>query len=131
MKFIIEDQKEIEKVAKFILSIFNDRPILLFGEIGTGKTTLVKAIGKELKIKELIKSPSFNKMNIYDNKIVHIDAYNLKESLDTFKDYFEDKIVIIEWADLIGDFFEDFVKVCFKIEENKRIIDVKYKSKGR
>lgn len=121
---------EISLVANYIVSIFENKPILLIGEIGSGKTTLVKAIGKILKIKDNIKSPSFNKMNIYDNKMIHIDAYNLKESLDIFEDFFYDKIIIVEWANLYEDYFDDYIKVNLSINEEKNHVAEIKKVKG-
>lgn len=121
---------EISLVANYIVSIFENKPILLIGEIGSGKTTLVKAIGKILKIKDNIKSPSFNKMNIYDNKMIHIDAYNLKESLDIFEDFFYDKIIIVEWANLYEDYFDDYIKVNLSINEEKNHVAEIKKAKG-
>ena len=95
----IKSKEEIDFIAQLIINLtkdINSNYIFLKGDIGTGKTTLVKSIAKYLNEKETVISPSFNKMFVYE-KFIHIDAYNMKDqSLKEFEDYFENKIVIIE-----------------------------------
>ena len=108
----IKSKEEIDFIAQLIINLtkdINSNYIFLKGDIGTGKTTLVKSIAKYLNEKETIISPSFNKMFVYE-KFIHIDAYNMKDqSLKEFEDYFENKIVIIEWAENLK-FFPNRVK---------------------
>ncbi|UUD36922.1 ATP/GTP-binding protein [Mycoplasmopsis californica] len=92
-----ENQKFVDFLQK---SIKNVDYLFLIGELGTGKTTLVKLIGKLLGETKTVNSPSFNYIKIYD-KFVHIDAYNLKNGIDDFEDFFDDKLIIVEWANLI------------------------------
>lgn len=121
----IKTKDEISFISELIINMLKDtnqKYLLLEGEIGMGKTTLVKSISKIFKEKEEVISPSFNKMFIYEN-FVHIDAYNLKnKSIYDFEEYFDNKIVIIEWSQNLID---NFSNLGFKIEilyvdENKR-----------
>ncbi|VEU77817.1 tRNA (adenosine(37)-N6)-threonylcarbamoyltransferase complex ATPase subunit type 1 TsaE [Mycoplasmopsis columbinasalis] len=102
--FITQDLREVDVVAKYLLAnLTASKIILLNGELGTGKTALVKYLAKNLNINEVINSPTFNYMKVYPG-LVHIDAYNFTknaDALDEFYDYFEDNIVAIEWANLI------------------------------
>ena len=58
--------------------------ITLTGELGAGKTTLTKGIGRGLGIKKIINSPTFTIVKIYegDKTLYHFDAYRLEDSDD-------------------------------------------------
>lgn len=87
----------------------------LVGPLGAGKTTLVKAIGKELKIKPRITSPTFTLMHLFPAKLksgkkillYHLDLYrskNFKEAAALGLSEFWGKpetITFIEWGDKI------------------------------
>ena len=127
----IKSKEEIDFIAQLIINLtkdINSNYIFLKGDIGTGKTTLVKSIAKYLNEKETVISPSFNKMFVYE-KFIHIDAYNMKDqSLKEFEDYFENKIVIIEWAENLNDNFDlGFQIEILYIDENTRKYIISWK----
>ena len=111
---LIKKKDEVVLVANLVLNLirsFEVQFILLKGDIGSGKTTLVKEIAKVLGETSNIISPTFNKMFVYQD-IVHIDAYHLEnQNLDSFEDYFEDKIVIIEWAEKLNQKFLERLEI--------------------
>ena len=127
----IKSKEEIDFIAQLIINLtkdINSNYIFLKGDIGTGKTTLVKSIAKYLNEKETVISPSFNKMFVYE-KFIHIDAYNMKDqSLKEFEDYFGNKIVIIEWAENLNDKFDlGFQIEILYIDEKSRKYIISWK----
>ena len=89
-------------IALVLPTIKPESIICLKGELGSGKTTFTKLLGKQLEVKDVIVSPTFNIVNIYQSNmgpIHHIDAYRLKEAVDykVFEEYLTNKgIKIIE-----------------------------------
>ena len=84
--------------------------VALQGDLGAGKTTLVRSVAKGLGISEVVQSPTFNIMKIYFNGIkplIHIDAYRLADvdtdiGLDEYIGY-ETGITVIEWPQFISN----------------------------
>jgi len=79
-----------------------------YGNLGAGKTTLIKLICEHLKVIDSISSPTYPIINEYktaDNKIIyHIDLYRLKSIEEAMnigiEDYlFSDHLCFIEWPD--------------------------------
>ncbi|MCA0362403.1 MAG: tRNA (adenosine(37)-N6)-threonylcarbamoyltransferase complex ATPase subunit type 1 TsaE [Spirosomataceae bacterium] len=106
-KFKEIPQNKVSEVVKAIIKMGENFSIwTLKGNLGTGKTTLTKAITKELDIKDDVQSPTFSYVNIYDQKVFHFDCYrlkNLEEALDFGMEEYLDsgKLCIIEWPEVI------------------------------
>jgi len=93
---------------------------LLQGEMGSGKTTLVKHLVKELSAESLVTSPTFSIVNVYGkedkNVVYHFDFYRIRnedEALDLgFEEYLTSgNLCLIEWSDKVkmllpSQFFE-------------------------
>jgi len=85
--------------------------IALIGDIGTGKTTLTRAIAEGLKISDIITSPTFTIIQEYRGgrlPLYHFDVYRLTSQLDLinlgYEEYFyADGVTVVEWADLVYD----------------------------
>jgi len=101
---------EINEVAKQILEQNPKKVILFHGEMGVGKTTLIKALAKKLGVNEVTSSPTFSLVNEYqtsNNQIVyHFDFYRLNneiEALDMGADeyLYSGNWCFIEWTEKI------------------------------
>ena len=107
--------EEIDKTAKIVLSLNPSTKIFIFnGEMGSGKTTIIKAIIKELGYEGTVSSPTFSLINEYFNgdKIYHFDFYRIKsreELLDIgIGEYISSNDwCFIEWPNLIVDMLPD------------------------
>ena len=106
----------------------------LTGDLGAGKTTLVRGIAKALNIKSVVQSPTFNIMKIYFDGIkplIHIDAYRLADidtdiGLDEYIGY-ETGITVIEWPMYIQNLLpEDSNEInIVNLGDNERKITIK------
>ena len=98
--------------------------IELVGDVGAGKTTLVRGLAKGLGIEENITSPSFTISKSYAGKsknLVHYDFYRLNDPGIMAEDLAENiknpnNIVVIEWSDTVKNL----------LPENRMIINIKY-----
>jgi tRNA threonylcarbamoyladenosine biosynthesis protein TsaE len=109
--------------------------VALVGELGTGKTTLVKGIvlGLGVTDRRAVKSPTFSLVHIYEGRIpvYHFDAYRLvdaREMLDVGSDEMihGNGVAIVEWADkVLGCLPEEYLKITLTaISENERNLEI-------
>ena len=135
MEYISENIFDLEIIGKKIIK-FSEKKSNIFtfeGEIGVGKTTLIKKILKNLKVIDLVKSPTFSIINEYltsDNKIIyHFDFFRLKNKIEVldmgFEEYLDSSIFcFIEWPKYIQKFLpSDVTKIKMEyLDESKRKI---------
>jgi tRNA threonylcarbamoyladenosine biosynthesis protein TsaE len=104
--FSVED---LDPVAKKLLAESKNTAVWLFyGEMGAGKTTLIKAICKVLGVTSVMTSPTFSIVNEYDGneKIYHFDFYRLKNEEEAYdigiEEYLDSgHLCLIEWPERI------------------------------
>lgn len=103
--------------------------ILLQGDLGAGKTTLVQGIGKGLGIIDPIVSPTFTLINEYTEgriPLYHLDLYRLEPheviglNLENYWEGIEvtPGIVAIEWAERMPYLPDSYLKICLNYGEN-------------
>lgn len=101
---------QLESVAQQIIAQQPQKAILFHGEMGVGKTTLIKQLCENLGVLEATSSPTFSLVNEYEianNQLVyHFDFYRLKnemEALDMGADdyFYSGNWCFIEWAEKI------------------------------
>lgn len=107
---------ELELVAQKVIDQHPSKVILFHGEMGVGKTTLIKQLCKTLGVSSATSSPTFSLVNEYetiDNQVVyHFDFYRLKnemEALDMGADdyFYSGNWCFIEWAEKIPNLIPD------------------------
>ncbi|WP_416442095.1 tRNA (adenosine(37)-N6)-threonylcarbamoyltransferase complex ATPase subunit type 1 TsaE [Leeuwenhoekiella sp. A16] len=110
---IVYNLSEIDSVARKVLANSQHKTILFYGEMGAGKTTLIKSLCKELGASDQASSPTFSIVNEYniigETPIYHFDFYRLKdenEALDMgIEEYFASGgWIFIEWPEKINNF---------------------------
>lgn len=107
---IIFSIDELQQVAKKIIAEKPNKVILFHGVMGVGKTTLIKAIAKELGVKDATSSPTFSIVNEYEADgnlmVYHFDMYRLKSEIEALDMGIDDYLYsgnwcFIEWAEKI------------------------------
>lgn len=147
MSYLYSKTIDIENIDSLVLfakklneKLINGDTILLTGDLGAGKTTLVKYIAKENDVKEKIISPTFNIMKLYlsgKRAIVHIDAYRLNESnIDIgLEEYIgtERGLTFIEWPYFIEKYIpmnNILIEINNPHNDETRIINIKTNRNG-
>ena len=123
-------------VSNQLLALASDVPIWCFyGEMGAGKTTLIKAICDQLGVTDSMSSPTFSIVNEYETKsretIYHFDFFRIRtqqEALDIgIDDYFySGNYCFVEWPEkVLGLLPEHHVEISIKlVDGNKREINL-------
>ena len=138
MKF--KNISELDYVKLFDLIQKKDKSLKIFlftGQVGSGKTTMIKSFTKKLSVNNNTSSPTFNIINEYkdDNKksIYHLDLYRLKSINDLVEIGFEEYInsgnyCFIEWPEIADSFFIDkYISINISINsKNSRDIDITF-----
>lgn len=116
------DIADIHLVAAQILSEANSKIILFYGEMGAGKTTLIKEIARALGVKGATSSPTFSLVNEYlinDHELFyHFDMYRLNSEIEAYDMGMDEYLhsgnwCCIEWPEKIPNLISDH---CTKIQ---------------
>ncbi len=130
----LEDTKKLgQELAKEILKRKGEAAFIVFldGDLGTGKTTLVKEIIFSLGVKEKVKSPTFTIIEPYElnnENIYHIDLYRIIDPTELeiigLREYLNESnaIIFIEWPEKSYGYLKKFdLKISLKhSSENER-----------
>lgn len=105
---------EIDSVAVQLLSEVKSKTLLFYGEMGAGKTTLIKALVKALGAEDAASSPTFSLVNEYhfdQGRILHFDFYRIEDENEVLDMGIEDYLnteswKFIEWPQKIEKFLD-------------------------
>ena len=130
IKFQINQLKEVSVDVK---EKIKTNIVLISGEMGVGKTTLIKEVLLSMKVVENVSSPTFSIINEYitgQNKIVyHMDLYRIKniseiEGIGLFEYLESGNLCIIEWGDMIEKIIDSkYDKFIISKQNEYRIIE--------
>lgn len=118
MKQISYTLNDLTKIAQTLIKETNHKILLFYGELGVGKTTLIKEIVKQLGSEDVVTSPTFSLVNEYasaQGPLYHFDFYRIEdetEALDIgIDEYFESgQWIFIEWPEKIENFLPQNVQ---------------------
>ena len=122
-RLILQDENSQDLPLTQLLQSSSSKIVAFFGKMGAGKTSLIKELCSELGTKDIVNSPTFSIVNIYDTeseKIYHFDCYRLNsitEALDWgIEDYFySNHYCFIDWPENIETILpNDIIKITIE-----------------
>ncbi len=128
LNLTIAHESELPMVVRKVKEHFShERIFLLFGAMGVGKTTFVKAMAEVLGVADMVSSPTFSLVNQYESPeegtVFHFDLYRInkmEELLDIgYEEYlYSGHYCFIEWPEKMGSLFpESYVHVLITEQE--------------
>ncbi|MEQ6122433.1 tRNA (adenosine(37)-N6)-threonylcarbamoyltransferase complex ATPase subunit type 1 TsaE [Reichenbachiella sp. MALMAid0571] len=130
------DLGEIDGVAQEVIQACKGYNIWLFeGQMGAGKTSLIKSICAQMNVVDNVSSPTFSLLNVYQtdtgDELFHFDFYRIEDQIEAIdigcdEYFYSDNICFIEWPEKIPSLIPDrFVKISINLViENEREISI-------
>ena len=114
MEIKIQSLEHIHEAAREFIAAMGDNTVFaLYGKMGAGKTTFIKALCQELGVEVVVTSPTFAVINEYRSDIAgeliyHFDFYRIKKLEEVYdmgyEDYFySGALCFIEWPELVEE----------------------------
>jgi len=133
LKLLCSDPDELDGVAGRILeSAPGSRVFCIYGKMGAGKTTLIKALCRSLGVNDHVTSPTFTLVNEYQSKehgqVYHFDFYRIKnvaEALDLgIENYlYSNNYCFLEWPEKIAPLLpEGHAVISIEVKDDVREI---------
>jgi len=127
--FHINSLDQLTLVASEIIPMLGENPVVLFdGDMGTGKTTLISTLCKQMGVMDAISSPTYSIINTYESsqfgELNHFDFYRIEgeqEAIESGLDEIIDSgaICFIEWAERIPKLLPlTYVRVVIELQED-------------
>jgi tRNA threonylcarbamoyladenosine biosynthesis protein TsaE len=135
MNIRVKNEGELNAAASELLKFAENVKTFLFeGDMGAGKTTLIKSLCSELGMKEMASSPTYSIVNEYEctsGKIYHFDFFRLRTQNEAFDIGFEEYLAsgefcFIEWPQKISDLWpQHYLLITIsEVESGLRNIEV-------
>ena len=132
----ITSPSDLPDVARAVIETIGDRTVVIFrGEMGAGKTTLIREIVAQLGATDVVTSPTFAIVNQYqgakDRRIYHFDFYRLEDLREAYdfgyEEYFySGDICLVEWPERIEPLLpEEVITVRIAVvDETERLFEI-------
>jgi tRNA threonylcarbamoyladenosine biosynthesis protein TsaE len=136
MRIVIKDKRHLPAAAKQLIKIAGKARILAFcGEMGSGKTTIIKAVCKCLGAGDIVSSPTFTIVNEYRTSLYgplfHIDLYRIRKQEEVFDFGIEEYLAgesycFVEWPEMIWDLLpQGTLRIRITVgEDEQRILEI-------
>ena len=138
MEIKIQSLEHIHEAAREFIAAMGDNTVFaLYGKMGAGKTTFIKALCQELGVEDVVTSPTFAVINEYRSDIAgeliyHFDFYRIKKLEEVYdmgyEDYFySGALCFIEWPELVEELLPgNTIKVTIEeLEDGSRKLTMK------
>jgi len=130
-----ENLEQLNSVSEQIIAHTSPhKNFAFYGEMGVGKTTLIKSLSLHLGVTDVVRSPTFSIVNEYPinegDKIYHFDFYRIEDEQEAFdigyeEYFFSNAYCFIEWPEKITNLIkEDIVKIKMSLKGTTRRIEV-------
>lgn len=136
--YLINEQQQVCPCLTLLKDAKGAQVFALDGSMGVGKTTFVKQLLKEMGSDDIVNSPTFSIINMYDcvhngqkQEVYHFDCYRLKDIREAMdfgaEEYlYSGNYCFIEWPQIIKPMLpNNAVWVKFAIENGERILTIK------
>ena len=136
MEIKIQSLDQIHEAAREFISAMGDNTVFaLYGKMGAGKTTFVKALCEELGVSDVITSPTFAIVNEYRGDgtppVYHFDFYRIDRIEEAFdfgyeEYFFSGNLCLVEWPEKIESLLpDDAMNVRIDVpDEDERVISI-------
>ena len=133
MQEMTATENQLDQVAEAILNAYPEERVFgFYGEMGAGKTTLIKAICRTLGVHDITSSPTFAIINEYwtdgGEPLYHFDFYRIDEPADASRVGFEEYLYsghycFIEWTEKVEEILQGgFVPVTIeRVDDDRRL----------
>lgn len=123
---------DLAQISAEILASCQSTKLAFHGEMGAGKTTLIKHICRQLEVVDVVKSPTFSIVNEYISRsnqmVYHFDFYRIENKheamdigIDTY--FYSHSFCFVEWPSMIQELLpKEFVHIHIQLDGTKRII---------
>ncbi len=138
-RYEARNPEDTEQIAKALITYLKPNDVVLLkGELGSGKTFLVKAICRLWHTDQPAVSPTFTIINQYSGTqpVNHIDLYRIEDPLELDNLGWEEvlytgAVTFIEWPELIENRLDDFFEIKIDMQNDKRIFSFFKRSKQK
>jgi len=111
--------------------------VVLTGDLGAGKTTLVKGLARALGVTQMVTSPTFTIVQEYDGRLplAHVDVYRLQRIQELhdlgFEELIEGRVTVVEWGEAIARILpRDFIDVRLAMSDDDDRRDLEITANG-